>query len=135
MPPGPLTLAGNPGYSLAPPWCSTMSDPIDQTHENLETVDPVDVLNRLSSLPITTWNYKKDDPSIRHIGPMAQDFHAAFQVGDDDKHIHTVDAAGVAFASLQGLHQLYQERGKQLEALRNAVNTAEETLARIEKKA
>jgi hypothetical protein len=34
---------------------------------------------------------------------MAQDFHAAFQVGDDDKHIATVDADGVALAAIQGL--------------------------------
>ena len=39
-------------------------------------------LDRLCGVPITTWNYKSQDASIRHIGPMAQDFHAAFAVGE-----------------------------------------------------
>ena len=42
---------------------------------------------------------------LEHIGPMAQDFHAAFGVGADDKHIATVDADGVALAAIQGLNQ------------------------------
>jgi hypothetical protein len=35
---------------------------------------------------------------------MAQDFHAAFGLGADDKHIATVDADGVALAAIQGLN-------------------------------
>jgi hypothetical protein len=54
-------------------------------------------------LPIQSWSYRDDDPRVRHIGPMAQDFAAAFAVGDDDRHIHTVDASGVALAAIQAL--------------------------------
>jgi len=32
----------------------------------------------------------QQDASSRHLGPMAQDFYAAFGVGLDDKHIATV---------------------------------------------
>lgn len=39
-----------------------------------------------------------------HLGPMAQDFHAAFNVGMDDKHMATVDEEGVALAAIQGLN-------------------------------
>jgi len=35
---------------------------------------------------------------VLHLGPVAQDFHAAFGLGADDKHIATVDADGVALA-------------------------------------
>jgi hypothetical protein len=35
---------------------------------------------------------------------MAQDFYAAFGVGEDDTHITTVDADGVALAAIQGLY-------------------------------
>jgi hypothetical protein len=45
-------------------------------------------------LPITTWNYTSDTPSIRHIGPMTQDFSALFGVGADDLHIHPLDGQG-----------------------------------------
>jgi hypothetical protein len=49
-------------------------------------------------MPIQRWNMKSQDASIRHIGPMAQDFHAAFAVGEDNRHINSVDADGVALA-------------------------------------
>ena len=45
------------------------------------------------------------DPSTRHIGPMAQDFYGAFNVGMDDKHIATTDEDGVALAAIQGLNR------------------------------
>jgi hypothetical protein len=64
----------------------------------------LDILERVANLPISTWNFKAD-PEIRHIGPMAQDFQAAFEVGIDDKHIGVVDAQGVALAAIQGLNQ------------------------------
>lgn len=48
--------------------------------------------------------------AVRHIGPMAQDFHAAFEVGEDDEHIATVDADGVALAAIQGLYRLVAEK-------------------------
>ena len=61
-----------------------------------------DVLERTKKLPISTWRYD-DDPNTLHIGPMAQDFKSAYGVGDSDKHIHLVDASGVALASVQAL--------------------------------
>jgi hypothetical protein len=47
------------------------------------------------------WKYKTDSPSIRHLGTMAQDFRAAFDLGEDDKHISTIDEGGVALAAVQ----------------------------------
>jgi hypothetical protein len=66
-------------------------------------VDVDAVLDGVVELPVSTWSYKADDPRVRHIGPMAQDFAAAFGVGEDDRHIHTVDANGVALAAIQAL--------------------------------
>src|SRR5439155_940659 len=50
--------------------------------ENVAQVDAEGVLGRLASLPISTWNLKQQDASIRHMGPMAQDFRAAFGLGE-----------------------------------------------------
>jgi hypothetical protein len=47
---------------------------------------------------------------------MAQDFHAAFGVGTDDKHIATVDADGVALAAIQGLHAIVKDQAAELKA-------------------
>jgi trimeric autotransporter adhesin len=69
----------------------------------LETVDTQAVLDALAELPITTWRYHAED-GTRHMGPMAQDFYAAFGLGADETSISTVDADGVALAAVQGLH-------------------------------
>ena len=72
--------------------------------ENFVLVDGQEVLERLAEISITTWNYKAQDRCIRHMGPVAQDFYAAFGVGENDKHIGAMDANGVALAAIQGLY-------------------------------
>ena len=81
--------------------------------EQFQPVDPCQALEKVAALPITTWSFK-DDPRTRHLGPMAQDFHAAFNLGFDDKHIATVDEGGVALAAIQGLNQKLENRSKQM---------------------
>jgi hypothetical protein len=82
---------------------------------NFAAVTPRLILDKLSALPIRTWNYKTDDDSVRHIGPVAQDFRAAFNLGTNDKTISTIDADGVALASIQALYHLMQEKDQQLQ--------------------
>ncbi len=96
---------------------------------NFAAVDAQEVLARLAAIPIQTWNYKSQDPSVRHIGPVAQDFYAAFGVGEDDKHISTVDADGVALAAIQELYQLLQEREAQVASLRSQVTSLRSQVA------
>ena len=78
--------------------------------ENFQPVDGVGVLERLSGLPLYFWNAKGTDPNVRHMGPTAQDFMAAFSLGNSDKMIGMQDAEGVALAAIQGLHQLLVEQ-------------------------
>ena len=78
--------------------------------ENLVPVDGRDVLQRLGRVPIQTWNAKGQDPAVKHLGPTAQDFSAAFNLGDDDTRISTIDLDGVALAAIKGLHQMAQEK-------------------------
>ena len=78
--------------------------------ENVAPVDGRDILARLATIPIETWNYKGEAPSIRHLGPMAQDFARAFALGADDTRIHMVDASGVALASIQALYEMMSEQ-------------------------
>jgi len=73
--------------------------------EHFVNVDAMQVLADVMRLPITIWNYKSQDAAIRHIGPAAQDFFAAFKVGDDNRHITEIDEGGVALAAIQGLNQ------------------------------
>ncbi|MBW6474993.1 MAG: tail fiber domain-containing protein [Anaerolineaceae bacterium] len=94
--------------------------------ENFEIIDKKALLDSLAGIPITDWNYKAQDESIRHIGPMAQDFYAAFGVGEDDTHITTIDADGVALAAIQGLYEENQE-------LKAKVDDLEARLSALEK--
>ena len=84
--------------------------------ENIQPVDAGAVLEKVAALPIREWNYRTDAARSRHLGPMAQDFHAAFRLGTDDKHIATVDADGVALAAIQGLNQKVEDRSQRSEA-------------------
>jgi Chaperone of endosialidase len=71
-------------------------------------VNGFDVLEKLAQLPISTWNYRGDDPGVRHMGPMAQDFAAAFGLGGDERTIHPADANGVVMVSIQALYRRIQ---------------------------
>src|SRR5205814_2057312 len=94
-------------------WTS-MSD--RNAKENFEPINPRAVLDKVAALSLTTWNYKSQNTAIRHVGPMAQDFKAAFGVGDSDKGITSVDADGVALAAIQGLNQKVEDQAAQLQA-------------------
>ena len=75
------------------------------------------VLAKVAALPLTQWNYRTDKSAVQHIGPMAQDFQAAFGLdGADDKHISVVDEGGVALAAIQGLNEKLQAELKRQDA-------------------
>ena len=82
--------------------------------ENFTEVDPQEVLKKVAQLPVTEWNFKAHDDTNRHMGPMAQDFHTAFGLGNDETRISSVDAAGVALAAIQGLNEKLVEKDQQL---------------------
>jgi hypothetical protein len=90
-------------------------------------VDGQHVLEQLMSIPISTWYYRTQDPSIRHIGPMAQDFHAAFNVGQDGHYISTVDEEGVALAAIQELYRIVQ--GSETFSQQQRIDSLESRLA------
>ncbi len=93
------------GVTLAPgggSWAS-LSDQASKT-----AVTPVSgrgVLRKLASVPISEWSYRAQGPSIRHIGPMAQDLSRAFGVGEDPRHITSVDADGISLAAIKALNE------------------------------
>src|SRR5207237_9595066 len=74
--------------------------------DNITPVDGHDILRRLSAIDITRWNLKAQEPSIKHRGPMAQDFYAAFGLGEDERYINSADADGVALVSIQALYRM-----------------------------
>jgi hypothetical protein len=100
----------------AMPANSALSD--RNVKSNVSPVNPRDVLARLAQVPVSTWNYTSDGTAARHIGVMAQDFYAAFGVGETDTRIMQVDADGVAFAAIQGLYQMVREKDVEIQSLK-----------------
>ena len=98
--------------------------------ENFEAVDPETVLEKVAAMPIQRWNYIGEETP--HIGPVAQDFHAAFAVGMNEKTISMVDADGVALAAIQGLNQKLEQKAKRVNELEQKNRELEERLKRIE---
>ena len=68
-----------------------------------------EVLAKLNQLDISTWSYKKDQPQVKHIGPMAEDFYALFNIGVDNKSISSIDTSGVALPAIKALNQKVAE--------------------------
>lgn len=98
--------------------------------EDFAPIDPLAVLEKVAAMPLQSWVYKHQ-PAERHIGPMAQDFHAAFGLnGADERHISTIDEGGVALAAIQGLNRRLEEELRKRDA-ENAALKAE--LAEIRK--
>ena len=87
--------------------------------ERIEPVNASAVLEKLVSMPIATWQWKSEPGGIRHMGPMAQDFHRAFGLGDSETQIVTVDADGVALAAIQGLNAKLEQRGAEIAAMKS----------------
>ena len=102
---------------------------------NFATLEPKEALARISSLPISLWSYKTDDPGVRHLGPMAEDFYQAFGLGMDDKHIAFTDESGVALLAVQGLHQVVQEKDKEIAELKSRIETLEKLVQGLAQKA
>jgi hypothetical protein len=99
---------------------------------NFAPVDGRDVLAALISLPIETWSFAEQDPAIRHMGPAAQDFHAAFGLGQDELTISLVDADGVALAAIQGLYAVVQEKDAALASQQAEIAQQQAELAALE---
>ncbi len=101
--------------------------------ENFAAADGREILEKVASLPIATWNYKTEEDSIRHVGPVAEDFHALFATGQDQKFLAALDTAGVALAAIQGLHQLLEEKDCLIRDLDAQNRNLEERLSVIER--
>ncbi|HSH15179.1 MAG TPA: tail fiber domain-containing protein, partial [Verrucomicrobiae bacterium] len=99
--------------------------------ENFREIDKRAVLGKVARLPITEWNLITQEPSIRHVGPMAQDFQAAFGLGESDRHIDTSDAHGIALAALQGLNEIVEEKEARISALERRLAELESRLSAL----
>ena len=101
--------------------------------DNFSSINSRLILTRLAAIPIQTWNFKGEGTSVRHLGPTAQDFRSAFNLGTDDKHIATVDADGVALAAIQGLYQMMQQKDRKIQEQSRQIEQLQARLSQVER--
>jgi len=113
---------------------TTLSDRVSK--RDFTNVDQGELLASIASLPVYTWRYITERSGALHLGPTAQDFRAAFELGDSERRITTVDASGVALATLKALQQrvaardaLIESRARQLARLRERLSRLDQKLA------
>jgi hypothetical protein len=132
---GGVTFYSNPGSTAGvnlPPGGGAFSSLSDRNAKtDIQPVACREILEVLSRIPVATWSYKSQDASIRHIGPMAQDFHQAFAVGEDERHISTIDADGVALAAIQGLNELVKEKDAKIQTLEDRIAALEKAVGTL----
>ncbi len=71
-----------------------------QSSDGIRMSEVLDVV--VNELPISTWRYNDEAGSPRHIGPMAQDMHRLFHVGDG-KTVPVVDFLGLLVCCVKEL--------------------------------
>jgi trimeric autotransporter adhesin len=106
-----------------------------ETKENVTLVDGEDVLERLRTLPVSSWNYIAEGSAVRHVGPMAEDFHAAFGLGSDGTAIGIQDLASVTLAAVKALDERtaqLQAKSAEVDELRARLLALEERLNRVD---
>ena len=118
-------VVGSPGFALVVATDliigSTFSVNSDRNlKDDFREVDNEEILDRLTDLPLSTWKFKASQ-SRRHIGPMAQDFHAAFDglldLRSDDTTIAPIDEIGVALGAIQALGAKSEEKDRRIAEL------------------
>jgi hypothetical protein len=121
--------AATAGVKLAPgsgAWAS-LSD------RNMKTailpLDDAAILGKVAALPVSTWSYISER-GVRHVGPMAQDFYAAFGVGEDDRHIASIDEDGVALAAIKGLYERSNRERAKIRRAHDALRAEQASMLR-----
>lgn len=97
--------------------------------KGIKPIDSMSVLDKVSSLPIKEWTYKHEDDDVKHVGPMAEDFHEVFGLGSSPKGIASLDSAGVALASIQALRA---EKDAQIDALRSEIKAMRDEMLKMQ---
>ncbi len=125
------------GVSLPPGGGAWASVSDRNKKENFRTENKNDVLNKLSEIEITSWNYKSQPARIRHIGPMAQDLYAAFKMGESDSTITTIDVDGLSLLAIQALADKTKElnqKAKEIEQLKKQLSELATQKKQLEKR-
>ena len=86
----------------------------------------------IEKLPVMQWNYKSDNPDIKHIGPVAQDFYTLFGLGNDNKSISSIDPSGIALIGIKELSKQNYQMKEEISRLALENNELKQRLGKVE---
>lgn len=125
------------GVALAPgagAW-STLSD--STLKENITPINALSFINKIEELDIYSWSYKSQNNTIKHIGPMAQDFYKTFKLGTNKTTINSGDFDGINLLLLKGLNekvQILNNQSSQISTLENEIKQLKDKRKKLESK-
>ena len=99
---------------------------------NIVAVDSMDILEKVEQLEIARWTYNHNKDDVVHMGPMAEDFYKAFELGDTDKGISSVDTAGVALAAIKALNSERKSTQESLESTKQSLIEKDKKIAELQ---
>lgn len=111
------------GVSLAPGGGSWNMISDQNKKDNILLLNPNAFKPRFHDLNVYAWNYKSNPTT--HVGPMAQDFFAAFGVGELNTYINMLDADGVALLGIKLLKQEIDDKSTSEEKISETENQIE----------
>ncbi|ABF42470.1 Hep_Hag [Candidatus Koribacter versatilis Ellin345] len=100
--------------------------------ENFAFLRGTDVLARLRAMPVSTWNYKAEGAEVRHMGPVAEDFRAAFGLGENETTVGVNDLAGVSLAAAKALDEENARLKKELREQKALIKALNARLTKLE---
>ena len=86
-------------------------------------------------MPVESSRYSAEAGGVRHLGPVAQDFRAAFGLGTDDRSIGLLDIDGVNMVAIQALARRTEElhaKSAEVDTLKAQMAELQRSLSRLE---
>jgi hypothetical protein len=126
------TSGGGGGGGAYLTWSGTWTNASSRNvKDNFMGYDRHDLLEKISSMPVQFWEYRDSDE--RHIGPVAEDFVSAFDVGivrdsdgqREDHYLAASDVAGVALAGVKELIEIVNELRDENKELKSRIEELE----------
>jgi hypothetical protein len=99
------------------PATATDTEPVDAEPISTGPVNGFEILAKLTVLPVSSWRFRWEPAGVRHLGPMAQDWHGIFELGQAEITIPLGDAHRVLLVAIPAVHRQLDELCAELDQL------------------
>jgi hypothetical protein len=126
---GSVRLWDEHGTWVAPATCCVPSS--RTLKENFCRLNKDDILGKLEQLEVSRWNYKTDNKSVTHIGPVAEDFYRIFKTGSKESEMYLMDSVGVSLMGVKALSEKVRTQERRMEELQAEIESLKSQLKKV----